>query len=168
MGSKLIGKRFLLLAQFINLVLSQVKAVMLSIPPRSTTVSHVSFQYSGSASIYLPITCTVIAEMKKPVLRIMPFTASWTFQITGPPGSLAVVILRNGKCCPATARDEKHFKLLGFVLSHRFGCCCEYTVGRWLRKMGSCRKKRHVSAPCCWLRRWISCDSNLCWSPKPC
>ena len=149
MGSKLIGKRFLLLAQLINLVLSQLKTVDAYDPRRSTTVSHVSFQYSGSASIYFPITCTVIAEMKKPVLRIMPFTASWTFQISAPPCSLAVVILRNGKCCPATARDEKHFKLLGFVLSHRISCCREYTVGRWLRKMGSCRKKQHLFAPCC-------------------
>lgn len=110
---------------------------MLSIPLRSTTDGHVSFQYCGSAIIYFPITFTVIAEMKKPVLRIMPFTASWTFEITAPRCSLAVVILRNGKRCPATARDEKHFKLLGFVLSHRIRCCCEYTVargcGRWAR-----------------------------------
>jgi hypothetical protein len=61
-----------------------------------------------STLVYLPISGALVAELQQTVFGVMPFAAPGAFQVAAPGGSLAIVIFGNGKCGPATARDEVH------------------------------------------------------------
>jgi hypothetical protein len=59
-----------------------------------------------------PITFPLITNLQQAILRIVPFFAFRTLQITSPRRPLTIVIFRHGKGRTATAGNDKHLDSL--------------------------------------------------------
>jgi hypothetical protein len=67
----------------------------------------------------LPVTFALKAESQDPVLGIVPLAAVRTRQKRPEMGSLAVVVLGNGKCRSTAAGNQEHRKAFVIRLLHR-------------------------------------------------
>jgi hypothetical protein len=61
--------------------------------------------------VYLPELFSLVAELEKPVPRIMALAATGTFEVTGPIRALAIVLRRYRKRGAAAAGDEIHLQI---------------------------------------------------------
>ena len=62
------------------------------------------------AIIHLPVAFALIADLEKPILRVVPFLTTGAFQIATPGGSLAIVVFRDGESSATAAGDEEHLQ----------------------------------------------------------
>jgi len=61
-----------------------------------------------SAVVYLPVSFRVKSDLQQPVLGVVPFAASRTYQVAAPCGSLMIVVFGDRKGFSAAAGDEEH------------------------------------------------------------